>query len=70
MVNIYRNRVSIHPGQDDMEGADEATTSLTRTPALAGQNRVKHLSYIVTNGLSQIETSYFGIKCTKPSLTR
>jgi hypothetical protein len=62
------NRVSVLPGQDDMEGADEATTSLSRTPAIAGKNRVKHLRYIVfvTNGLSRIETSYLGIKFTKP----
>ncbi len=53
--------MSIPPGQDDMEGAAEATTSLTRTPALAGKNRVKQLRYIVTNGLSRIETSYLDI---------
>ncbi len=29
--------MSIPPGQDDMEGADEATTSLTRTTAIAGK---------------------------------
>ncbi len=29
--------MSIPPGQDDMEGADEATTSLTRTPTIAGK---------------------------------
>ncbi len=74
MINLFlnkipRNRVSVPHGQDDMEGADEATTSLTRTPAIAGKNRVKQPRYIVivTNSLSRIEASYLGIKCKKLS---
>jgi hypothetical protein len=61
--------VSVLSGQDDMEGADEATTSLTRTTTIAGKNRVKLPRYIliVTNDVFRIETSYLRIKCTKPS---
>jgi hypothetical protein len=46
LKKISRNRVSVLPGKDDMEGADEATTSLTRTPTIAGKNRVKHLCVV------------------------